>query len=385
MSMSETACARSRATGLPHRRVARGTVVLGASLALLGACSSGGGSATAPTRAAGAAGAAASSTASSTTTTAAPAPTFPLSGMPLTDAAQGQKPALVIKIDNVDQYARPQAGINQADIVYEEKIEGPISRFAAIFQSKELDLVGPVRSGRSTDVAIVSTLNTPLYAFSGANEVFAKKLREAPLVYISHDNMTSLFDRRPGRTAPDNVFTSTARLRTQTPPGAKPPQPQFTYRTSSDPIPAGATDVNTFNYDFGGGPVGQPVSFTWDATKKGWTRTQKASPHVDNDGVVIAPQNVIVQFTPYHDTGLVDKANSPVPEAQLVGGGDAWVFIEGKAVKAKWSKPDMVTVTSYVTADGGQPIAMDPGQTWIALVPTGGDFTATTAAGQPLA
>jgi hypothetical protein len=361
---------------------ARGIAVVGAGLVLLGACSSGGETSNPSTS--GAPGAA-PTTASTTTTTAAPAPTFPLTGLPLTDPAQGQKPALVIKIDNVDQYSRPQAGINQADIVYEEKIEGPISRFAAVFHSKELELVGPVRSGRSTDVAIVSTLNTPLYAFSGANEVFAKKLREAPLVYISHDNQPNLFDRRPGRTAPDNVFTSTARLRSQTPADAKPPEPQLTYRKAGSELPASATAVNTFNYDFGGGPVGQPVSFTWDDGKKGWTRTQKGSPHVDNDGVVIAPQNVIVQFTPYHDTGLVDLSKTPVPEAELVGSGDAWVFLGGKAVKAKWNKPDMVTVTSYVTADGGQPIAMDPGQTWIALVPTGGNFTATTAAGQPLA
>jgi len=380
---SPVASPRPRVKVRRPRHVAVGVAVLGASVAMLGACSSGGESATtAPSTGAGGAPA---TTASTTTTTAAPAPTFPLTGLPLTDEAQGQKPALVIKIDNVDQYSRPQAGINQADIVYEEKIEGPISRFAAVFHSKELELVGPVRSGRSTDVAIVSTLNTPLYAFSGANEVFAKKLREAPLVYISHDNQPNLFDRRPGRTAPDNVFTSTARLRTQTPPDAKPPEPQFTYRKTGADLPAGATAVNTFNYDFGGGPVGQPVSFTWDEGKKGWTRAQKGSAHVDNDGVVIAPQNVIVQFTPYHDTGLVDLSKTPVPEAELVGSGDAWVFIDGKAVKAKWNKPDMVTVTSYVTADGGQPIALDPGQTWIALVPTGGNFTATTAAGQPLA
>ena len=342
------------------------------------ACSSGGSSDQA------APGPGGSPASSSTTTTAAPVPTYPLRGTPVTDPAQAQLPALVIKIDNVDQYARPQAGINQADIVYEEKIEGPISRFAAIFQSNELDLVGPIRSGRSTDVAIVSTLNTPLYAFSGANEEFARQLRRAPLVYISHDNQPELFDRRPGRTAPDNVFTSTARLRTQTPAGAQPPVPQFTYRTPGAPLPAGAVAVPSFDYDFGKGPVGQPVTFTWDPAKQGWARTQKGSPHVDNDKVQIAPTNVIVQFVPYHDTGLVDLSKTPVPEAELVGTGDAWVFLDGQAVKATWSKPDNATVTTY-TATDGTPIALNPGQTWIALVPTGGDFTATRADGLPLA
>ncbi len=143
-----------RPTRLRHR-FARRAAVVGAGLFLVGACSS---TAESGSPSPSAAPGAAPTTASTTTTTAAPAPTFPLTGMPLTDPAQGQKPALVIKIDNVDQYSRPQAGINQADIVYEEKIEGPISRFAAVFHSTELDLVGPIRSGRSTDVAIVSTV-----------------------------------------------------------------------------------------------------------------------------------------------------------------------------------------------------------------------------------
>lgn len=322
-------------------------------------------------------------TASTTTTTAAPPPVDPLRGTPVTDPVKAKRPALVVKIDNVDQYSRPQAGINSADIVFEEKIEGPISRFAAIFHSQDVPDLGPVRSGRSTDVAIVSTLNHPLYAFSGANEVFIKALREAPLIDIGYDVQPASYDRRKGRTAPDNVFTSSDRLWALTPDGAQPPEQQLVYRKTGAALPAGAVDVTSFGYDFGTGPVGQPVTFTWDATKSGWTREQKGSPHVDTDKVQIAPTNVIVQFTPYHDTGLVDLSKTPVPEALLVGSGDAWVFTEGKAIKATWTKTANDQLTQYTGADG-QPIGLTPGQTWIALVPEGGDFNGTKADGTPL-
>ena len=287
---------------------------------------------------------------STTTTTAAPPPTFPLSGTPVDDPARAERRALVVKIDNVDQYARPQAGINQADIVYEEKIEGPISRFAAIFHSQDVPELGPVRSGRSTDVAIVTPLNTPLYAFSGANAVFIEQLRAAPLIDIGYDVQPDSYDRKPGRTAPDNLFTSTERLWALAPAEPAPPAPQLVYRAAGVPNGAAAVPTTSFTYSFGGGPVGQPVTMTWDPAVGGWARVQKGSPHVDTDGVQIAPPNVIVQFVPYHDTGLVDTSNTPVPEALLVGAGSAWVFTDGGATPARWSKPTEDAVTAYTAA-----------------------------------
>ncbi len=104
-------------------------------------------------------------------TTAVAAPLAPLTGLPADPVSSG-RPALVVKIDDVDPAARPQGGLEQADVVYEEKIEGPNSRFAVVFQSTGAAQVGPVRSGRTTDLAIVGPLNRPLYAFSGANATF---------------------------------------------------------------------------------------------------------------------------------------------------------------------------------------------------------------------
>ena len=89
---------------------------------------------------------------------------------------------------------------------------------------------------------------------------------------------------------------------------------------------------------------------------------------------------MIVQFVPYHDTGLVDTSNTPVPEALLVGTGTAWVFTAGTATSVTWSKPTEDAVTAYTAADG-TPVGLTPGQTWIALVPTDGEFTGCAPTG----
>src|SRR5690349_3213017 len=87
-------------------------------------------------------------TSESTTTTTAPViPTWPLTGIP-GDAAQMNIPIVVVKVDN-SPWARPHAGINQADIVYELNVEG-ITRFMELYHSNSPDRIGPVRSARSS-------------------------------------------------------------------------------------------------------------------------------------------------------------------------------------------------------------------------------------------
>lgn len=87
---------------------------------------------------------------------------------PLTGVVTELRPALVVKVDNVD--AAPQSGLNQADVVFEEIVEGRATRFAAVFNSAEANPVGPIRSGRTQDVDLLMSLNDPALAYSGAND-----------------------------------------------------------------------------------------------------------------------------------------------------------------------------------------------------------------------
>ena len=79
---------------------------------------------------------ASTTTSSSTTTTTIPAdPVMPLTGLPVEDPATAGRPAVVVKVSN-DPGARPQSGLDSADIVFEAWGAGP-TRFAAVFQSED--------------------------------------------------------------------------------------------------------------------------------------------------------------------------------------------------------------------------------------------------------
>jgi hypothetical protein len=235
------------------------------------------------------------------TTTTAP-PLAPLTGQPIADANLLARPALVVKFDNVEPKARPQAGINQADVVYEERVEGSVTRLLAIFHSTDTAPAGPVRSARTSDLGVVGPLHRPFFAWSGANDFFEQRIRAANLVDVGVDAAQSQYYRAKDRNAPDNLMLhSTADVRGLPAPGSSAPPALFTYRTS-DQTPPHLEPVKGANVTYGTSAGSAPVDWTWNGS--GWDRTQKGTPHVDVAGVRIAPENVIIQFVPYASSGV---------------------------------------------------------------------------------
>jgi hypothetical protein len=317
--------------------------------------------------------------ASGTTTTTQPAPSTttapavaanagPLTGL-AADPPGPARPALVVKIDNAPR-ARPQAGINDADVVVEEGVEGGVTRFATLFQSHDAPAVGPVRSARSTDLLFARQLGRPLFAYSGANAVFEGLVQKAPLVNVGVSRFPTAYHREPGRPAPYNLFSETKALFASAADDVTPPPPLFSYRavgeappeTGSEPAPR-VQAVWKLN-------ITTTVVYSWDEASKSFRRTTDGAPHLDAAGVQVAPQNVVFQVVSYHNTGLVDRSGAQVPEADLVGEGDAWVLTGGRLVKGHWSRPADDRTTTY-TLPSGEPIRLTPGRTWLELVPLG--------------
>jgi Protein of unknown function (DUF3048) N-terminal domain/Protein of unknown function (DUF3048) C-terminal domain len=310
-------------------------------------------------------------TTASTTTTAPPTtpppppppPTWPLTGVQIPDPALAQKPVLAVKIDNVEPDSRPQAGINQADIVYEERVEGAVTRLMAVFHSTDAAPVGPVRSARTSDIGLFRAFGMPLFAWSGSNAIFVPRIREAGIVDVGYDAATSQYYRARDRRAPHNLMLHgtpdvwAARY------GGTVPGPVFAFRATGEPAPAG-TPISGVHIVFATGGGSAPVDYTWNGT--GWARNQSGTPHVDADGVQVAPENVIVSFTPYANTDVNDQFGVPIREAQTVGEGDAWVLTAGMVINAHWVKPALEAPTQYLLADG-QPVKLTPGRTWVAL------------------
>ena len=157
-------------------------------------------------------------TSTSTTTTVPVVVRKPLTGEPVSSADEIiARPALVVKIDNHPQ-ARPQSGLNKADIVFEEIVEGTLTRFAAVFHSSDADPVGPIRSGRSQDVDMLGPLNGPVFAWSGGNGGVRNLIRNSDFINLDA-GFTPGYYRRSGRGgAPHNLYSSTAALWANVPP-----------------------------------------------------------------------------------------------------------------------------------------------------------------------
>jgi hypothetical protein len=301
------------------------------------------------------------------TTAAVVAGTAPLTGLPLADPARASRPVLVVKIDNAPK-ARPQSGLNQADVVIEEKVEDGVTRFFTIFHSNDSDPVGPVRSARTTDITLATPLHRPLFAYSGTNGAFQELVNKAPLVNLGPDQAGADYFRQPGRPAPYNLFSRTSTLWRHPAPQSSAPPALFPYRPAGQAAsgtPGGGTHI-----EYVGKHITTIVDYRWDSGAGGWARSQDGGPHKDTAGAPVVPKNVVVQFVNYKDTGIIDRSNTAVPEAELVGTGEAWILTDGKIVKGTWSKPTVDAVTAYNGPDG-KAVPLTPGQTWVELAPIG--------------
>jgi hypothetical protein len=305
-----------------------------------------------------------STSTSTTTTTTPPPPVAPLTGVTGEFEGRIDRPALFVKIDNVER-ARPHAGLNQADIIFEEPVEGGLTRLAAVFHSTDAAEVGPVRSVRTTDLELVSLFGRVLFASSGGNRGVVPQIQAADVVDIGANVSQAGFYRSGARPAPHNLFSSTLALYQKAPESPDPPKPVFSYLKRGEALPDGAIPVGGIALRFGGPEVSR---FTWDAESGTWPRTQRGIPHVDTAGVRIAPENVVVLEIDYDLSGGHGRS---VPHGVVTGKGRAVVLTQGQAVEGTWSRPTLADPLKLV-ADNGEKIKLTPGQTFVELPTPGG-------------
>lgn len=289
----------------------------------------------------------------------------PLTG--LAPAVPEDRPAVVVKIDNVVE-ARPQVGLNEADIVYEELVEGGFTRLAAVYHSQHPDAVGPVRSARSTDIGIMDSFRRPVFLNSGSNSIFDRLIAKQP-IHNRGAEVAEGYWRESGRPAPHNLFTSVAAM-AATAEEPRAPKAHFAYRADDGALPADAVEASAVRLLYFAGR-GTNVEFRWNAEVGGWQRWQGGTPHTDANGVQLAPQNLIVQYVDYLDTGMTDKFGEDLYEGVSVGTGPALVFTDGHMIEATWTRPSLRSVATFTDATGNH-VALTTGQTFVSLVAPGG-------------
>jgi hypothetical protein len=309
-----------------------------------------------------------------TTTTTIAIPIAPLTGLEDPGGASLTRAAITVKIENTPE-ARPQSGLDVADVVYEEVVDGGITRFWAVFNSAAPENVGPVRSVRAMDPQIVTPFHGVL-AYSGGTNPNVALIRSTGLAWVDENNAGDAFFREPARSAPHNLYARSAQLfqRAVTGQTAVPPTAVFTYVDTKSGQTFGVGEpVASLHVNY---QQGYDCTYVWDAPTGTWLRLQRTNEPFMATGstpapVQVAPVNVIVQFIPYAGAG----------EGNLIGTGDAWVFSNGQLVRGRWTKPDIATPITYTDA-AGLPINLTPGRTWVELLPIG--RTVDVVPGAPL-
>lgn len=305
------------------------------------------------------------------TLTPTPVPVFlaPLTGVQIN---QGELagPSIAAKIDN-HPAARPQVALENADIVFEELVEGGLTRYLAVWHSHIPEVLGPVRSVRPMDPDIATSFGG-IFAYSGGQQRFVDLMEATGLFNAIHgqEATADTFYRSSDRSAPHNVLVKAQQLVGEHTDLA-PPVRQFDYSAAGAAPSAvtGGSASSTFDLAFS---AESARSWGWDAVRGVWTRSQDGAPDLDGSGVPYSATNVLVLRVPV----TIDQ---DVPKTELIGSGEAWVASGGATIHATWSKVSAADRIVLVD-DAGAPIALNPGNTWVELVPQEGSVGLPAAA-----
>ncbi|MGH3844810.1 MAG: DUF3048 domain-containing protein [Pseudonocardiaceae bacterium] len=281
-----------------------------------------------------------------------PPPVSPFTGLP-TDLGA---PVLGVKIDNA-AVARPQRGLEQADLVYVEPVEGGLSRLLAIFQSQVPPLVGPVRSTRASDVELLANFGRPALAFSGAAASVGALVASAPVLDVSALVRPGDYHRDRRRQIPHNLYGDANLLRQG---GAAPRDIGFRF----GPAPSGGRPVQTTGVSYPATSIG----VEWLPAEARWVISMDDAPLTSASGPRPGAATVVLQRVAIRDAGVRDAAGSPSPFAATVGSGDAVVLRDGLAFSGTWSRPTPEALTTFTLQDGS-PLVFAPGPVWVVLVP----------------
>lgn len=299
----------------------------------------------------------------------------PVTGEALPDG-QPDHPVFVVKIENTANGA-PQYALDQADLVVEELVEGGLTRLAALYYSELPTKVGHVRSMRATDIAIAAPVAGQVVASGGAGGTY-KRFEKADVTLFSEDRGAPAFSSDTAKSRPYNRLVDLAALAKKAKPGEIPgPYLDWTpvkgsaaaqeaeesedsssagtpSATPATPEPASKASVRFSPY----------TTTQWKLDGEQWVRTNG---HAEKE---FRADTLVVMFAEVGDAGYTDPAGNPVPETEMEGSGRAVVLTADGALETTWTKDDADSTVTFATKDG-TPVTVDPGKTWIELVPEG--------------
>jgi hypothetical protein len=262
--------------------------------------------------------------------------------------------ALAVKIDN-SRAARPHTGLNEADIVYVEQVEGGLSRLMAVYAQQLPKVIGPVRSARETDLELLRQFDRPVLAFSGAQGKLMPLIDRAPLQAEPPGKASDAYFRGSGRPSPHNLYLRPHRLMAS-PPGASVLTTGFRYGAA----PAGGkgTTSHTVRYK------AARYTFTWSASQYRWLVAMDGKAARTTDGKRVKAGTVVVQYVKVRRTAYHDSLGHYTPYTETVGAGKAKVLRDGRAYDVQWKRSKAEDGTTFTTKDGKR-MNFHHGQVWV--------------------
>jgi hypothetical protein len=277
----------------------------------------------------------------------------PFTGEPV----RALKPVLAVKIDNIVD-ARPQTGLQSADLIYVLPVEGGLTRFMAVFSSRVPSVVGPVRSAREDDLDILRQFGRPAFAWSGATPhlvPFIERARVADLYALQVGG----YYRVSYRVAPHNLYADPRVLLTEARHASNARDIGFRFGAA----PAGGRAIGSYTVTY----PAATYTFRWSARAKRWLVWMDGAPGMATEGGQLGGATVIIQYTRIATSRFEEYGGRP-PLAESVGSGRAVILRNGRAYTVHWSRPNGNSGTTF-TLPGGKRMLFAPGQTWVVLAP----------------
>ncbi len=302
------------------------------------------------------------STSTTTTTTVLAGPVSPLNGLPVAEEELLERRVIAVKVDNHPQ-ARPQSGLPEADAVLEVLVEGGFTRFIALFHHSDSSYLGPVRSLRPTDSAVLPILGAPIAISGGQNWIVALALSRD--VHLIGEGADGLF-RMSHRIAPHNLYADTLDLRaTADERGYEDDLRGPLYTVGEWEEPAESAESITLDWGWG-------HHVTWEYQDGRYLRFEGTRAHEWIDGAgergQLAADVLVVIESHQYAARPAGGAGSAVPALETLGTGRLLVLAQGKVMEGTWER-DAIDEPYRLFDAEGNPAVVPAGLPWISLFP----------------
>ncbi len=282
----------------------------------------------------------------------------PLNGLEVIDEVATKRAVTAVMIENSD-YARPQSGLAEADVVFEAVAEGGITRFIALYQTSRPSLIGPVRSLRPYYVEWAASFD-PSVAHVGGSPDALNMIRSGNYgLDIDQFFNSGSYWRATDRSAPHNVYTDSDKLDSLNSSKNKTTS-TFTFAPRVNEKKSTTPTANRISLEVSSGIFN--VSYNYNQGNNSYDRMQGSEAHVDREKGQISPKVVVAI-----KTNISLSSDGSHMNISAIGSGQAFVFQNGIVTEGSWSKSGPKEQLVIKDANG-KDIELIRGQTWITAV-----------------